>query len=135
LLSVAPLVHNVNGIEVDGEAVRCARYNIQKHGCENAKVIKGRAETILKKRTLAEKNIAAVILDPPRVGCAKEVLAGIIAIRPETIVYISCNPATQARDVRYLTERGFSLVNVQPVDMFPQTQHIEVMALLKRTGN
>jgi 23S rRNA (uracil1939-C5)-methyltransferase len=71
-----------------------------------------------------------VILDPPRDGCGKGVIDAVAAIRPERIIYVSCNPATQARDVRLLAERGYTLHLLQPLDMFPQTGHIEVVALL-----
>lgn len=73
-----------------------------------------------------------VLIDPPRVGCTAGTLAAIDRLRPERIVYVSCNPATQARDIRRLIDAGFSLDTLQPIDMFPQTQHIEVIALLVR---
>jgi 23S rRNA (uracil1939-C5)-methyltransferase len=73
-----------------------------------------------------------VLIDPPRTGCTKKTLARLDALKPERIIYISCNPATQARDIRYLTGRGFSLETLQPIDMFPQTKHIEVIASLIR---
>ncbi len=71
-----------------------------------------------------------VVLDPPRDGCGEGVLEGVAAMRPERIVYVSCNPATQARDIRLLAGRGYGLRLLQPLDMFPQTAHIEVVALL-----
>jgi 23S rRNA (uracil1939-C5)-methyltransferase len=74
--------------------------------------------------------VDVVILDPPRDGCGKGVIDVVAAMRPERIVYVSCNPATQARDVLLFAERGFTLCLLQPLDMFPQTAHIEVVALL-----
>ena len=74
--------------------------------------------------------VDVVILDPPRDGCGKGVIDAVAAIRPERIIYVSCNPATQARDIRILTERGYTLRLLEPLDMFPQTAHIEVVALL-----
>ncbi len=74
----------------------------------------------------------AVLIDPPRIGCTEKTLSAIDRLQPGRIVYVSCNPATQARDVRRLIDRGFRLEALQPIDMFPQTQHIEVIASLVR---
>jgi len=74
----------------------------------------------------------AVILDPPRAGCAPVVLEALAAAAPRTLVYVSCDPATLARDVAFLSARGYALIEAQPVDMFPQTYHIETVALMER---
>lgn len=71
-----------------------------------------------------------VLLDPPRAGCDKKVLAAIAGVKPEKIVYVSCNPASLARDMAFLTENGYKAVKAQPVDMFPMCAHIETVALL-----
>lgn len=73
-----------------------------------------------------------VLLDPPRAGCDKKVLAAIAGVKPEKIVYVSCNPASLARDMAFLTENGYKAVKAQPVDMFPMTVHIETVVLLGR---
>ena len=73
-----------------------------------------------------------IVLDPPRVGCDKAVLETITNLQPQKIVYISCNPATQARDVKYLNEYGYDLRSLSPVDMFPQTEHVEVIGFMVR---
>lgn len=73
-----------------------------------------------------------VLLDPPRAGCAPEVIAALADARPERIVYLSCNPATLARDLRLLADRGYALKSVQPIDMFPQTAHVECVAVIYR---
>jgi len=92
----------------------------------------GDVAEILRERVLSGMKADRIVLDPPRDGCGAGVLEGVAALRPERIVYISCNPATQARDVRYLTGCGYRLDLIQPLDMFPQTGHIEVIASLTR---
>ena len=73
-----------------------------------------------------------IVLDPPRTGCEKAVLKAIVDLQHDKIIYVSCNPATQARDVRYLNDCGYDLRNLKPVDMFPQTSHIEVIGFMTR---
>jgi len=133
-LFLSPHVRQVYGMEMDGEAVHCARFNFQKYHLSNTEVFKGRVEEILKKDYIKGKNIDVVLLDPPRIGCTKEVLDRIIEVKPNRVIYVSCNPATQARDIRYLNDRGFSLLELQPIDMFPQTKHIEVIVSLTRVS-
>jgi 23S rRNA (uracil1939-C5)-methyltransferase len=132
-LFLASRVKRVFGIEGDGQSVKCARANLQDHELTNAKFFKGDVEKILRENMIKGKiPVDAVLLDPPRIGCAREVLDAITKIRPAKIVYVSCDPVTQARDIRYLMERGFSLRELQPIDMFPQTKHIEVIALMEK---
>jgi 23S rRNA (uracil1939-C5)-methyltransferase len=75
--------------------------------------------------------VDAAVVDPPRTGLSREVIEGLIRLAPATLVYVSCDPATLARDARQLVEGGFELADVQPVDMFPQTYHIECVASLR----
>ena len=77
---------------------------------------------------------AAVIVDPPRKGCGDEFLAQLAAFAPRTIVYVSCNPETQARDLATLAAAGYACLRVQPFDMFPQTRHVEAVATLTRAA-
>jgi 23S rRNA (uracil1939-C5)-methyltransferase len=73
-----------------------------------------------------------IVVDPPRKGCDEALLETILAMKPERVVYVSCNPSTLARDLRVLEDGGYRTVEVQPVDMFPQTVHVESVALLMR---
>jgi 23S rRNA (uracil1939-C5)-methyltransferase len=83
---------------------------------------------------MAEKGIKAdvIVVDPPRRGCDEKTLDAIIKASPDRIVYVSCNPATLARDLRYLEDRGYKTEKVQAVDMFPHTSHVECVTLMSR---
>ena len=124
-----PIARNagrVIGIEEAGSAVMDAKHNSR--GIGDISYVHGRAEDQF-------DNIVgrpdAVILDPARTGCDPRVLAALVAKHPETIVYVSCDPATLARDVGRLVAGGYELTSVQPIDMFPQTQHIEIVTVLR----
>ena len=122
--------------EGDEEAVRCARINLNRAGLTGVKCYHGDAAAILS-REFVKPGLKAdvIILDPPRDGCGEGVIGTLSALQPQRIVYISCNPATQARDVKLLASSGYCLEMVQPLDMFPQTAHIEAVALLTRGGD
>jgi 23S rRNA (uracil1939-C5)-methyltransferase len=133
-LFLAGYVRQVLGIELYRKSVEYARLNYKNHGISNTDVFRGDVKHVVKNEIIAKRiTIDLVILDPPRIGCDKELLSGIAKLKPEKIIYISCNPATQARDIRYLTDKGFSLMALQPIDMFPQTKHIEVIAVLEKS--
>lgn len=119
----------VTGIEIDAAAVECARANARAAGLDKAEFREGQVEECLE--SLKPDMFSIIVLDPPRAGCDKEVLSAVAGMGPRKIVYVSCDPATQARDLKILAERGFSLKYVQPLDMFPQTKHIETVALLE----
>lgn len=131
-LSIAPRVRKVTGIEIDGSAVECATYNAEKYGITNTGFYKGNVKNILGGLIREGARADIVLVDPPRTGCSRKTLSGLAGMEPERIIYISCNPATQARDIRSLIDMGFRLEELQPVDMFPQTKHIEVIASLVR---
>ena len=119
------------GIEGDREAARCAGRNLRRAGLTQAEFIPGDVADVLRNE-IAPRGLKAdvVVLDPPRDGCGAGVIDAVVAIRPKRIVYVSCNPATQARDIRLLSNNGYNLRLLQPIDMFPQTAHIEVVAAL-----
>jgi 23S rRNA (uracil1939-C5)-methyltransferase len=121
------------GIEGEREAVRCAGINLHREGLGQAEFFGGDVADVLDREFLRrEMKVDVMVLDPPRDGCGREVIEKAAAIGPERIVYVSCNPTTQARDVRRFVECGYTLERLQPLDMFPQTAHIEVIALLTR---
>ena len=131
-LFLAPKARRVYGIEMDGEAIHCARVNHRQAGFTNAAFLRGDAGEILQREFVGAKRCVDVLtLDPPRTGCDPGLLSGLVKLKPSRIVYISCNPATQARDIRHLLDHGFTLQSLKPYDMFPQTAHIEVVALLE----
>jgi 23S rRNA (uracil1939-C5)-methyltransferase len=106
--------------------------NHRQAGLTNAAFLRGDAGEILHKDFVeAKRPVDVLILDPPRTGCDPALLSVIPELKPSRVVYISCNPATQARDIRHLLDRGFTLKSLTPYDMFPQTAHIETVALLE----
>lgn len=132
-LFLAPKARQLYGIEMDGEAIHCARGNHRQAGFTNTVFLRGDAGEILRSAFADRKRqVDVLILDPPRTGCDPALLSRVIDLKPFRIIYISCNPATQARDVRLLLDRGFTLRSLRPFDMFPQTAHIEVVALLEQ---
>jgi len=132
-LFLAPSCARLAGIEIDGEAAACARLNMERHGISNAVFHHGDVRDILGKEFAGKGGaVDAVVLDPPRAGCEREVIDLVAGLRPARIVYVSCDPATLARDARLLVDGGFDLVTVRPVDMFPQTRHIECVALFAK---
>ncbi len=131
-LFLAPYAGSILGIDINGESLQCARENLRAAGYENAAFLQGDVAGIMQQRFVKQRLKAdVIILDPPRSGCERDVLEATLAAGAAKVIYISCNPATQARDIRYLVERGLTLTGLQPVDMFPQTGHIEVIACLK----
>ncbi len=125
----------VYGIEVNEAAVRDARHNARLNGCENLEFLAGRAECMLPELAGQGKTVDVIVVDPPRKGCDETVLETIAAMQPKRLVYVSCNPATLARDLRFLSQYGFHTIEIQPVDMFPHTIHIECVANIEFRGS
>ena len=121
-------VKTVTGIEINESTVLDARRNCKDNGIDNCRFIIGDIRERLSVITLKPD---VLIIDPPRAGMHKHVLAQILALSPEKIIYISCNPATMARDISHMIQ-DYALVEIQPVDMFPHTYHIEAVAKLLR---
>ncbi len=128
-LSLADRVGKVIGVEENGEAIADACLNADAADLANVELIEGRVEDVLPD---LEEGVELAVLDPPRQGCSPEALQALVGLGPTRIVYVSCDPATLARDVRTLLQNDYKLAEVQPVDMFPQTYHIETIALLTR---
>lgn len=127
-LFLAQKAKKVYGIEVVPEAIEDAKRNAKENGITNAEFLVGKAEEVIV--DLAEQGIRAdvVVVDPPRKGCDETLLQTVIEMRPKKFVYVSCNPATLARDLRILEDGGYRTIEVQPVDMFPQTTHVECVS-------
>ncbi len=117
------------GIEISESAIQWARANANINKLNNCTFQVGDAKGIFEVVTFPS-NQCVLIIDPPRKGCDKDFLDQVSQFRPSKIVYVSCDPATQARDLKILLEMGYKLGNVQPVDLFPQTRHIENVATL-----
>ncbi|RKN84042.1 23S rRNA (uracil(1939)-C(5))-methyltransferase RlmD [Paenibacillus ginsengarvi] len=132
-LFLAQRAKRVYGVELVPEAIEDARRNAELNGIANATFEAGPAETVIPR--WREEGIRAdvIVVDPPRKGCDATLLETIVAMRPQRVVYVSCNPSTLARDLRVLEDGGFRTVEVQPVDMFPWTGHVECCVLLVRT--
>ncbi|MCE9518293.1 MAG: class I SAM-dependent RNA methyltransferase [Verrucomicrobia bacterium] len=122
---------DVTGIEISAAAVTKAAHNAAINGLIHCKFISGSAEHIFEGIAYPPAD-SAVIIDPPRAGCSEDFLQQLFQFGPATVVYVSCNPATQMRDLVKFTEAGYTLSKVQPFDLFPQTKHLEcVMTLTK----
>ena len=131
---VAPHVAKVIGIEYVEEAVKDARMNSELNSISNALFFAGDMKDVLSDEFIAEQGHPDVIItDPPRAGMHEDVVKVILNASPGRIVYVSCNPATQARDIFLLSER-YEVKRIQPVDMFPHTHHVENVVLLVRRG-
>lgn len=134
-LYVARYAGAVRGYEVVPGAVRDARANAALNGLANTRFYAGAVERVLPAHAAKGYRPDVVVLDPPRSGCRPEVLDALAAGGAGRVVYISCNPATLARDVKYLAGLGYSLLEVQPVDMFPHTVHVECVVLMTNVKN
>jgi 23S rRNA (uracil1939-C5)-methyltransferase len=128
-LLLAPLVAEVVGVEEARVAVEDAEHNGR--DVPNARFLCGKTEHVLPNLSLSRRP-DAVVLDPARAGAHPAVLEALLWQRPPKLVYVSCDPATLARDLRVLVDGGYALREVQPLDMFPQTYHIECVAVLER---
>lgn len=126
---LSPHVGKVISIEESGPAVQDAKVNIE--GLTNVELVLGKTEELL---AGIPGPVDAIVLDPPRSGCQPAALQAVIAHGPRRVVYVSCEPETLARDLRVLVDAGYELLEVQPVDMFPHTHHVECVATLQRVG-
>ncbi len=120
------------GIEVNPSAVTNAIRNVKNNHMDNADFIKGDAGLVMSDMAQMGKTADVVFMDPPRAGASEEFIWSVSALAPKKIVYISCNVETQARDLKLFHHRGYRVKAIQPVDMFPHTEHVECVVLLSR---
>ena len=132
-LFLARKARKVYGVEIIPDAIEDARRNASLNGFTNTEFYVGKAEEVLPEKYEKEGVRADVIVvDPPRKGCDETLLSTMVKMQPERIVYVSCDSATLARDLRYLCDNGYELKRVCPADMFPQTVHVETVVLLSQ---
>ena len=125
----------VYGVEIIPQAIEDARENARRNGIENVEFFVGKAEEVLPEQY--ERNHVhadVIVVDPPRKGCDPVCLETILKMAPERVVYVSCDSATLARDVKFLEENGYRAMRVRPVDMFPMGGHCECVVKLERVG-
>ncbi|MFD0711859.1 23S rRNA (uracil(1939)-C(5))-methyltransferase RlmD [Paenibacillus sp. GCM10027626] len=131
-LFLARQAGHVYGVEIVAEAIEDARRNAALNGIENADFEAGAAEIVIPRWRKEGIVPDIIVVDPPRKGCDPALLETILAMKPRRVVYVSCNPSTLARDLRVLEDGGYRTVEVQPVDMFPHTGHVESVILMVR---
>ncbi|WP_170311552.1 23S rRNA (uracil(1939)-C(5))-methyltransferase RlmD [Vallitalea okinawensis] len=132
-LFLAQKAKQVYGVEIVEPAIKDARNNADINGITNAEFFVGKAEVIIPEKYVEGIKADVIVVDPPRKGCDGKLLNTLVEMAPKRIVYVSCDPATLARDLKYLVEHGFEVDQVQPVDMFPHTTHVETVVKLNLT--
>ena len=131
-LMLAEHAAHVTGIECVPAAIADAKINAKNNNISNVDFICDTAESALPMLVSQGMRLDAAVIDPPRKGCERPALDALVDSGVQRIVYVSCNPATMARDCRILADRGYTLIKAQPVDMFPHTHHVETVALLTK---
>lgn len=131
-LFLAQKAKYVMGVEIVPQAIEDAKRNAEINGLTNTYFEAGPAEEVIPRWYKEGKEADVLVVDPPRKGCDEALLKTILAQRPKRVVYVSCNPATLARDLRILEDGGYKTQEVQPVDMFPHTAHVECVVLMSR---
>ncbi|MBU5336219.1 23S rRNA (uracil(1939)-C(5))-methyltransferase RlmD [Intestinibacter bartlettii] len=131
-LFLAQKAKKVYGIEIVEDAIKDAKRNAKINNMDNVEFYVGKAEEVVPKMYKEGKRANVVVVDPPRKGCDEKVLDTIVSMQPDRVVYVSCNPSTLARDLAYLNERGYKCHEIQPVDMFPHSVHVENVAWLSK---
>ncbi len=131
-LSLANQVKKVYGVEVVPQAIEDAKDNAKRNGIKNAEFTCLDAGEFMVECAKNNEKIDVVMVDPPRKGCSELFLEQLVILSPEKVVYVSCDVATQARDIAYLEAHSYKAIEAQPVDMFPQTAHVETVVLMSR---
>lgn len=120
----------VIGVELNKDAVRDAIHNSKRNGVKNARFYQDDAGEFMVQMAANGEKADVVIMDPPRNGSDEVFLSSVVKLQPKRVVYVSCNPVTQARDLKYLVKNGYAVEGIQPVDMFPKTVHVEAVTKL-----
>ncbi|MGX6444737.1 23S rRNA (uracil(1939)-C(5))-methyltransferase RlmD [Neobacillus sp. K501] len=128
-LWLADQAAEVRGMDVIPESIDDAKKNAKRHGFTNTKYVPGKAEEILPKWVKKGWKPDVIVVDPPRTGLDQQLLQTILQVKPEKLIYVSCNPSTLAKDIQTLSSK-FEVKYIQPVDMFPQTAHVEAVAMI-----
>lgn len=133
-LIAAEYAGEVTGVELNPEAVRNAVSNAKRNQRKNIRFVQGDAGEYMQKMAAQRETMDVVLMDPPRAGSDETFLSSLVTLAPEKVVYISCNPVTLARDLKYLGKHGYRVNRAVPVDMFPWTaeEHVETVVLLSR---
>lgn len=125
----------VIGVELNRDAVHDAIANAKRNGIKNVRFFCDDAGEFMLGMVQDGEKADIVFMDPPRAGSDECFLSSLVTLAPKKVVYISCNPETQQRDLRFLTKRGYKVEKIQPVDMFPHTNHIETIVLLQKKNS
>ncbi|MHC3626449.1 23S rRNA (uracil(1939)-C(5))-methyltransferase RlmD [Streptococcus suis] len=133
-LSFAKQVKHVYGVEVVEKAVLDSQKNAARNGIDNVTYVCDSAESAMQKWVADGVKPTVIFVDPPRKGLTESFIKASTSVKPEKIVYISCNVATMARDIKLYEELGYKLTKVQPADLFPNTHHVECVVLLQRSN-
>ncbi|WP_282155504.1 23S rRNA (uracil(1939)-C(5))-methyltransferase RlmD [Cytobacillus gottheilii] len=129
-LWVADGASEIRGMDIIPESIQDAKKNAKRHGIKHAKYVTGKAEELLPKWVKEGWKPDVIIVDPPRTGLDRALIQTILTVKPKKVVYVSCNPSTLAKDIDVLSKK-YKIEMIQPVDMFPQTSHVEVVTELK----
>ncbi len=131
-LFLAKKAKEVHGVEIVESAIENAKENAEINNIKNSEFHVGKAEEIVPRLYKDGLRADLLVVDPPRKGCEESLLQTIVDMGPERLVYVSCNPSSLARDLEYLSKNNYKTIEVQPVDMFPQSIHIECVALIEK---
>ncbi len=134
-LFAAPHAKQVIGVEVNADAVKDARENAKLNGAKNIRFVCADAGAFLCEAAAHGETADVVLMDPPRAGSDRAFLSSVLTLSPKRIVYISCNPETQQRDLLFLCKNGYRVRKIQPVDMFPHTEHVETIVLIQKKNS
>ena len=131
-LIAASQAKEVIGVELNRDAVKDAVINAKRNNIKNEQFYNADAGKFMVELSEQNKKVDVVFMDPPRAGSDEAFLSSVVKLAPKKVVYVSCNPETLARDLKYLTRHGYQAVECQPCDMFPFTKHVEAICLLSK---